>query len=740
MKKLAALIDKLEASSSDLIREQVDLALGLWSSAHDTAHKIVTISENSVAFVDDKGVLWASRYQITEDQKVIITGMKPVMNINEEENNTDFLDEICESVVELVMEDRCADADAMIANVMEAKYRAVRAGRLKRINDPIIRKRNWRKRDVGARWNIIKGARRTSKRTALRPMKKMRYARSMKRRKAMGLKGLAGRGPQKVAGYDVGNVKESINESIGEGKNGYIGFFGDKEVEIYADTLADAKQKAMDHFKPKKADRGQVSVHLAEKDGKQVTSVSETVWEALEDMPSVAVNLMTAITADRKRPVLEGHILERDEQGNPLSYIPKGTTRVVPICERYYTTGEDIDIPADTIKEKGEDDKFIPAGHYDIKNMNPRTTTLCVKGEDGNCKHFKCSTVAVRKMKKNAAKAAKTEEKVVEEGQEPKRVLNVEPAVIINLKSLNEAAIPDDDFFIKMATAWEQFRGQPVNEENVAVLKTVTEDTISESAQKIADDNSFLTICTEAEIYEAIEPHCEAFDPTVIKDLAKQIHEHSKTEESQKEIADFLDRFSDKALVEELTDGMLPISECLDCLFLEGDQFDFGSADELGSDDLEDDLETDEMEDDLDQDLDQDGDKLDTFDDGLEERTIQVTLNVDDLRDDMNTILDVIGDEIEDNEEFDELRAKFEDEEEEVEEEDVVRLLQVVGDYFSAVAADRDSRAEEDAESEMGDETMDDMDDMGSDDPSLDPEGVGGDDPGGAGDDLDLGV
>lgn len=43
----------------------------------------------------------------------------------------------------------------------------------------------------------------------------------------------------------------------------YIGGFKGKKVELYAHSLADAKQKVVEYFKPKKADRGLIWVMLA---------------------------------------------------------------------------------------------------------------------------------------------------------------------------------------------------------------------------------------------------------------------------------------------------------------------------------------------------------------------------------------------------------------------------------------------------------------------------------------------
>jgi hypothetical protein len=55
--------------------------------------------------------------------------------------------------------------------------------------------------------------------------------------------------------------------------NGYIALYGEKRFELYADTLYEAKQKALAHFKPPKSKRHLVTVHLAEKNGETVTQV-----------------------------------------------------------------------------------------------------------------------------------------------------------------------------------------------------------------------------------------------------------------------------------------------------------------------------------------------------------------------------------------------------------------------------------------------------------------------------------
>lgn len=51
--------------------------------------------------------------------------------------------------------------------------------------------------------------------------------------------------------------------------NGYICLYRGKTHEVHANTTYEAQQKAVAHFKAKKS--YEVSVYLAEKDGKEVT-------------------------------------------------------------------------------------------------------------------------------------------------------------------------------------------------------------------------------------------------------------------------------------------------------------------------------------------------------------------------------------------------------------------------------------------------------------------------------------
>ena len=49
--------------------------------------------------------------------------------------------------------------------------------------------------------------------------------------------------------------------------NGYVCFYNGKRIELIADSLWEAKQKAINQFKVRKSQEHMVSVVLAEKDG-----------------------------------------------------------------------------------------------------------------------------------------------------------------------------------------------------------------------------------------------------------------------------------------------------------------------------------------------------------------------------------------------------------------------------------------------------------------------------------------
>ena len=52
--------------------------------------------------------------------------------------------------------------------------------------------------------------------------------------------------------------------------NGYLAFYNGHQMEVYAERLIDAKDKAVAAFKPPKSKRHMVSVVLCEKEGEVV--------------------------------------------------------------------------------------------------------------------------------------------------------------------------------------------------------------------------------------------------------------------------------------------------------------------------------------------------------------------------------------------------------------------------------------------------------------------------------------
>lgn len=59
--------------------------------------------------------------------------------------------------------------------------------------------------------------------------------------------------------------------------NGYKAFYNGKEADIYAETLLEAKEKAVAKFKPPKSKRHMVSVVLCEKDGETILHSTASV-------------------------------------------------------------------------------------------------------------------------------------------------------------------------------------------------------------------------------------------------------------------------------------------------------------------------------------------------------------------------------------------------------------------------------------------------------------------------------
>ena len=227
--------------------------------------------------------------------------------------------------------------------------------------------------------------------------------------------------------------------------------------------------------------------------------------------------------------------------------------------------------------------------------------------------------------------------------------------------------------------------------------------------------------------------------------MAKAIVAEGETKEGKAAKEKFLVSLGDNEIAEAIRTQKLPISEQLDALFLEAEDFDFGAADDIGNDDLNDDQNTDGITGDQDgeggDDLTAAGDDTMGGDEGGEQ--VQFSMSADKARELLKNVVGVIGDEIEDSDEFNELKAKVDDEEQELTGDDITNLLQTIGDYFDAVGKDKTDQGEANAEDEMGGEDLDDMtniDDKGGEEAGAEgDQGVPGAEAGaGAGGEQDL--
>ena len=60
-----------------------------------------------------------------------------------------------------------------------------------------------------------------------------------------------------------------------DGKCGYKAFFQSKEIELYADSLYQAKKLAVSHFRPSKKTEHLVSVVLCEIEGQTIVHTAD---------------------------------------------------------------------------------------------------------------------------------------------------------------------------------------------------------------------------------------------------------------------------------------------------------------------------------------------------------------------------------------------------------------------------------------------------------------------------------
>jgi hypothetical protein len=101
--------------------------------------------------------------------------------------------------------------------------------------------------------------------------------------------------------------EDTVNEE--EGQHGYVAFSHDgKRHELHANSSYEAKQKAVKHFNPPKSKQHLVTVHLAQKDGKDVVhraveSVQEAAIDDLRDRQAAKREANPYDSKDKKEPV-----------------------------------------------------------------------------------------------------------------------------------------------------------------------------------------------------------------------------------------------------------------------------------------------------------------------------------------------------------------------------------------------------------------------------------------------------
>lgn len=649
MRHLCNILDKIDAGSEAAIREHLDTALGVWSARKGASHKIIAVSESSVAFADGDANLFVAHYAMA-DGRVMLTDCRRLLNVQEEVNNTTFLDEFAAKFVDLVAEDQEDEASKLIGAVLEMKQRAVAAAKLVEQKEGAASRARYLKESTAARWRLVQEAKKAAK---IRVFKKS----------------------------------------------------GKLRMEAAKDT-----------------------------------KLAKTIGELLE----ASVDMIASLELAKREPLIEGFIIEKTTLGIPAVVRPKGSDTLVSLTEEECEDKEGSDDDDDEKGEKKDDDK-------DEKKDDDKDEKKGDKEDD------------------------EKDEKKDDDKDEKKK--SDEGVVVVNLKTIRETADPRKDFFYKASVAWKAFRADPITEATAALIKN------GSTAAAIVEAAPFLALLDEEEVYEAIAPHIEAFDPADIRVVAKNIVAESQSKEGLAAKDKFLNSLGQNEIVETIKSQKLPLSGQLDHLFLEGDDFDFGAADNLGNDDLSDDANTDGLEDEadaegddgLDDDLTASGDDTDTGE------QIQFSMSADKAREMLKKVLDVIGDEIEDSDEFNDLKAKIDgtatgepggpeaggdagaggdmgagagaggdmggmggEQQPELTGDDITAMLQVISDYFDAVGKDKTDSDEANAEDQMGGETLDDMSnlgDTGGDEAGAEGDaGMPGGEPPAKSDDLSLGT
>lgn len=592
MKLLCNVFDKIDAGSEQHVREQLNTVLGLWSARHGTAHTIVAVSENSVAFSDVDHNLFVAKWAL-DSGKAMITDIKKLLNVKEEMESKDFLGEFAEQFVHLVAEDQEDQASKLVGIVLEMRQKALKAEKATTVAEAAKNRKHFVKEQTVARARILEAAKSNAKKKVFKIAKKIR-------------------------------------------------------------------------------------VHESEK---------ENIQESLKELPGVAVALMASLELAKNEPLIEGFITEKSEvTGLPLQIRAKGFKSLISVCEEEEEKEEEKEEKEDKDDDKDDKDDKKDSDKDDKKKDKDEDDK---EDEDDDDK---------KEEKEDDDKDDKKDEddKKTEEG-----------VIVVNLTAIKEALDPRKDFFYRSSLAWRAFRADPVTEETATLIQN------GSTATEILKSSPFLALLDENEVYEAIAPHVEAFDPNDIREIAKAIVAEAVSEGGEKAKEKFITALGDGEISEMIKESKQSLSKNLDALFLEGDDFDFGAADDLGSDDLGDDSDVEGMQDqegddEIESDMSSDTGEME--DEGPE---IQFSMPADKAREMFKNVLDVIGDEIEDSDEFADLKAKVDNEEEELTGDDVSAILQTIGDYFEATGKSQEDQKEQQAQDEMDGENLDDMKDMG---------------------------
>lgn len=612
MRLLSNILERIESGSESRTRELLDIALGIWTAQHGSAHRIQAVSESRVAFVDDETNMYVGQFAVNEDT-LSIFDVNFLCNVQEEARNHEDINEMCLDVVRAISEDREEEASAVIGNIMEAKTRIVRHQRGMTISEAESRQKDYMKFCD----------------------KKMKGVKKVAAKKA------------RIAGY--------------------------------------------------KASRGVMDA-ASKKPNDKSTGKSKVAMESLNE---AAISLLNSIYGRDK------FISETIRESHGYGYYCCFEDEDGKVHEKHFGSEEDAKECAEKKKKEG------------YKNVRVKSDDkIGDKGDD-----------------KDGDKEDKGGEEDANESEVSRSIIE------LNFDLMERAAIHENDTFVKTSLSWGMFRDNPIRGEAAKILEADEVD-----AKALLNECPWLGVCSTEEIYEAVSPHVKKFNPLDVRKIVSEVVKLAESEEAVTERDRFLNSFKDEELKQLLESEGRVLSRELDKLFLEGDgkflfeEFEedpeekFGAA-ELPDDDLDDDSS---VPDDFPE---GDEDEMGMDDEGIsldDSTTVSMEMSEDESRELFRTIIDVIADEIQDNEEFDQLKAKLEDDNQELTGDDVTMLLQTIADYFEATGRSKERSEEDEEEAEMDDESLDDMDDIGgglgdglggdtegdAGEPGMDPEGI----------------